>query len=75
MQTILGERKPSPAIRNGHMVLLDLKVVAIVTSGIDWAAYVSPGTASLADATSRGDKLPEAAARALFPGVEEPYRW
>lgn len=51
-----------------------ITVAAVVTEGIDWAAYYGPGSDSVQRVALSGDKLPERLARALFPGVEEAYR-
>lgn len=40
----------------------------------DWAAYSAPGSWSVEETGRRGDKLPEAMARALFPGIDLDYR-
>jgi len=49
-------------------------IAAVITEGIDWAAYYGPGSESVQRVALSGDKLPENIARALFPGVEEAYR-
>jgi hypothetical protein len=64
-------------------------VVAVVTEGVDWAAYqdalsVTGEFAELSNryltnflalrASSNGDKLSEAEARGAFPGISLPYR-
>ena len=59
-----------------YAVAIGLTVVASVTKDIDWSAYVldREHDDGVQYALDHGDKLPEAAARALFPGVEERYR-
>jgi hypothetical protein len=62
-------------------------VIASVTEGVDWAAYQDAMAvvssrrphqdirAYLVDRASKhGDKVSEAEARALFPGIDLPYR-
>ena len=49
-------------------------IAAVVTDGIDWAAYYGPGSESIQRVALSGDKLPEQIARALFPGIQEAYR-
>ena len=88
MQTILGnrvawDRNSEGAILNPeelpqgsvYAVTVEVTAVAVITTGIDWAAYYDDlGTLEDKDIATHGAKLPEAAARALFPDVEERYR-
>jgi len=55
-------------------------IVASITTGIDWAAYIggAPHDASYEQAyqfvADRGCKLDEGLARFIFPDIELPYR-
>jgi len=56
-------------------------IVAVVTEGVDWAAYIggAPDWIRERDAVSHvaqlGDKLAEADARHFFPAIDVPYRF
>ena len=59
-----------------------IAVVAVVTTGIDWAAYIgtdAPNSLSKLDTlkyvSERGNKLSEEDARYFFPEVSLPYRY
>lgn len=55
-------------------------IVAVITTGIDWAAYIggAPHDVSEREAVQfvadRGCKLDEKFARFIFPNIELPYR-
>lgn len=55
-------------------------VVAVITIGIDWAAYMNgcnveaPEAVCVAQVAEYGGKLSEADARHFFPDIELPYR-
>jgi hypothetical protein len=55
-------------------------IVASITEGIDWAAYIGGADYHLAESEAveyvrdYGDKLSEADARHFFPSIELPYR-
>jgi hypothetical protein len=55
-------------------------IVAVVTEGIDWAAYMNGCNAkitredALEQVAEDGDKLSEKDARHFFPDIESPYR-
>lgn len=58
-----------------------IAIVACITKGVDWAAYIgtdapeSYGEASTLEYVSqKGSKLTEADARYFFPGIDLPYR-
>ena len=58
---------------------LNIAIVATITKGIDWAAYIgaddSPSEkAALNFIADYGSKLQEADARHFFPDIELPYR-
>lgn len=55
-------------------------IVASITRGVDWAAYVGADRSSREDDTlhhvaERGCKLSENDARYFFPGIDLPYRY
>jgi len=56
-------------------------IVAVITEGIDWAAYMNGCDASLPEqealewVAERGCKLSEQDARYYFPDIKLPYRW
>jgi len=56
-------------------------IVAVVTEGIDWAAYIGgadyrlPGKEALQYVADNGDKLSEKDARYFFPDIDLPYRY
>ena len=55
-------------------------IVAVVTEGIDWAAYFNGCDHTLRQEQAceqvarEGDKLPENLARFIFPHIKLPYR-
>jgi len=59
-----------------------IAIVAVVTEGIDWAAYIGGGCGSMTEhekdavdwAAKYGAKLYERDARYFFPDVALPYR-
>lgn len=55
-------------------------IVAVVTLGVDWAAYIGGGPTRresdcVVEVARHGSKLSEEDARHFFPQVELPYRW
>lgn len=57
-----------------------IAVVASITEGIDWAAYIGADNGwsekeCCERAAQYGDKLSEEDARHFFPGIELPYRY
>jgi hypothetical protein len=56
-------------------------IVAVVTEGIDWAAYIGsanymlPENSALQVVADEGDKLSEKDARYFFPDIDLPYRY
>lgn len=59
-----------------------IAIVAVVTEGIDWAAYVGGGCKDMTEheqdavdwTTKHGAKLYEGDARRFFPDIDLPYR-
>lgn len=55
-------------------------VVAVVTEGIDWAAYLGgaptdfPKEQAEQFVAQTGDKIPKEIAKVLFPDIKLPYR-
>ena len=56
-------------------------IVAVITEGIDWAAYIGGANYQLPQkeaaryVADRGDKLSEQDARYFFPDIDLPYRY
>lgn len=56
-------------------------IVAVITEGIDWAAYIGGADYTMAEkmaikyVADRGDKLSENDARYFFPDIDLPYRY
>ena len=58
---------------------LNVAVVAEITKGIDWGAYIGANAAdseeeALVEVLRYGCKLYETTARHFFPGIDLPYR-
>jgi len=56
-----------------------IAIIASITEGIDWSAYIGADNgqdelACLELTKESGDKLSEPDARHFFPGIELPYR-
>jgi len=59
---------------------INIAIVAVVTKGIDWAAYIGADTDSTSElkaleyVVNWGSKMDEKDARYFFPNIELPYR-
>jgi hypothetical protein len=55
-------------------------IVAVITEGIDWAAYMGGCSGDVSDTTTiewvaqHGDKIPKKLAQFIFPDIELSYR-
>lgn len=75
----MGTQRIIPGRYWNYQGVAGIAIVAVVTEGIDWAAYigVDDGWSTRAcheTAAEYGEKLTEADARHFFPDIEESYR-
>ena len=78
-----GDRRLIPELLS-NMERYSVILVAVITEGIDWAAYIG-GASSIIDDTDlkskaqvvalEGDKVLPEVAKIYFPNIKEPYRW
>jgi len=69
------------AARHYNSNYLAIAIVACITEGIDWAAYIGGADHRLTERQAveyvgdYGCKLSEKDARHFFPDIDLPYRW